>query len=395
LSTGYLRTLLLADPALANAFGGSLQALSALATAYEDIKAGGVLNLATGGLDLYLLAAKYLGVASVGAPAAVVSFDTFVQAYGLQAIAALQGTINGYEQGGVEGGVEAGYSATELVFALEHLFGTFWETSGAGLDSPLVLTPLGLELAIGIGVVVGLATLIFGGNHDDPAKMPDKYDTARYTQYVGELTGHASTAYGPAYDPATDPLQVALGGLSELSYIQDWIAGNLNSSNSEVQAEAQTLLPLYGTTGNGQLSFDTDLADEAVIGGTESGTYVSIHNDADQAVSEIELLDAEFSAAVVPQGLPAPSVDYGDLPWVPFTTAQGSIGYWAAKGDGTYYYFGPDGELYDDAYEGEVQPQDVSMNLVGNVATYDFVANDPDAAPLPSGSVGYGGVYYG
>ena len=125
--------------------------------------------------------------------------------------------------------------------------------------------------------------------------MPDKYDTERYTQYVGELTGQAATAYGPPYDPATDPIQTALGGLPELTYIQHWISDNIDSSNAEVRQEAQKLAPLWGTTGNGQLNFDHDIANESVVGGNESGTYLTIYADAGQAVSEIQILDERRS----------------------------------------------------------------------------------------------------
>jgi hypothetical protein len=254
-----------------------------------------------------------------------------------------------------------------------------------------------VDTAVIIGVVIGIATLLFGGNHDDPADMPDKYDTARYTQYVGELQGVAATGYGPAYNPATDPIQVGLGGLSELSYIQKWISDNLNSSNTQVQDLAKQLQPLYGTSGTGQLSFDNDIADESVVGGSESGTYISIHNDAGNAISEIEVLDAvdSQSAAVPTATVSAPSTDYGNLAWVPFVTAEGSIGYWAPKGDGTYYYYGSDGVLYNDAYAGEVQSADKSANVVGNAATYNFAANSPQPiSQPPTGSQGYGGVSY-
>jgi hypothetical protein len=386
LSTPYLRDMILQNPALERAFGGSvnsLQALSSLATALQDIKAGGVLNVVTGGLDLYLLAEKLLKPQIAGHSANDdLYFQNWIQDYGLQAIAALQGVVNGFEAGGVSGGAAAGQAADDFVVALDHLL------------SPS-LSAGQLETAVIIGVVVGLATLIFGGNHDKPQDMPDKYDTIRYTQDVGELTGSAATAYSPAYDPSTDPVQVALGGLSELSYIQKWVEANQNSDNAEVRAEAAKLLPLYGTTGGGQLTFDHDIGDEAVVGGAESGTYLSIHNDAGQAVSEIQLLDAAIPVAVAPQGLSAPASDYGSLSWVPFVTADGTTGYWAPKGDGTYYYFGSDGQLYNDVYTGEVQNQDINANLVGNVASYDFAANDPNASLVPADSSGYGGVYYG
>jgi hypothetical protein len=73
---------------------------------------------------------------------------------------------------------------------------------------------------------------------------------------------------------------------------------------------------------------------------------------------------------------------------------DGSTGYWAAKGDGTYYYFGPDGVLYNDDYAGEVQSGDVQANMIGNVATYDFVAAGGTTGENSSYTgAGYGGIY--
>jgi hypothetical protein len=87
-----------------------------------------------------------------------------------------------------------------------------------------------------------------------------------------------------------DAIQSILGK-PILQYIEDWVQGNLNSSNTEVQALAQQLYASYGDTGAGKLSFDHDIGDESVIGGSLSGTYISIHDDASTAVAEIQLLE--------------------------------------------------------------------------------------------------------
>lgn len=344
-----------------------------------------MLNVVTGGVDLLMFARKLgLNIPIPGMSASEAnSVENWIGTdgfYGLTAFQDIIGVVNGWQQGGAQGASLAGMDAQDFVLALDHLMGYSISTGQ-------------FYTAVIIGAVVSIATLIFGGNHDKPADMPDKYDTARFTQYVGELQGSASTAYAPAYNPAADPVQSMLGGLPELSYIQDWIRNNLNAPNQEVQREAEKLLPLYGTTGDGKLSFQHDIGNESVVGGTESGTYITIHADAGQAISEIEILNATFPDSVTPPpALQPPNADYGGLDWVPFILPTGDTGYWAAKGDGTYYYFGPDPVLYHDNYPGEVQPQDVSTNAVGYAPTFDFAAADGTGS---SASDGYGSYYGG
>jgi hypothetical protein len=88
--------------------------------------------------------------------------------------------------------------------------------------APPEATVVGLSggIATPVAIIAGVLAATFGGSHDNPADMPDKYDTARYTQYVGELQGVADTAYAAPYTPGTDPVQVALGGLAMLKSIQ-------------------------------------------------------------------------------------------------------------------------------------------------------------------------------
>ena len=96
------------------------------------------------------------------------------------------------------------------------------------------------------------------------------------------------------------------------------------------------------------------------------------------------------------QGLQPPPQDYGGLAWVSFTLPTGATGYWAPKGDGTYYYLGPDGTLYDDPYQGEVQPNGVATDGVGNASTYDFYSADASNITSSYNSVDqfyYGGLY--
>ena len=80
---------------------------------------------------------------------------------------AAYGVVAGFEQGGPLGGLESAASLETL--------------------APLVGLSGGLALPIAIGV--GIVSAIFGGNHDVPANMPDKYDTQRFGQEVADLEG--------------------------------------------------------------------------------------------------------------------------------------------------------------------------------------------------------------
>ena len=391
LNSGFIKDIVLNDPALAKAFdnllnsalGQGLADIGALATivdSIEKIGKGGLLNIVTGLADivpaaiaLHLLpetiddipTAEYIQENGLGAAETIVS-----------AIGDVQSIINGFDAGGIDGAVEAGVGADNLLWLAKPLLDL--------LSKDFLLSDP--EIALGVAVVVALVTLVFGGNHDNPADMPDKYDNPRFTLYTGELQGHSSTAYGPAYDPTTDPIQSSLGGLSMLDYIQQWIGYNLNSSNAQVSRLAQQLLTKYGdsaTGATGQLAFQHDLANESVTGGSESGTYVSIYSDASQALGEIELTDSAVpNDVVLPQTvLQPPSTDYGNLDWTPFYLPNNAVGYWAPTGNGMYYYFGPDDTLYEDSYPGEVQPADTQADLVGNVQAYDFSVGGVQTLP--------------
>jgi hypothetical protein len=80
---------------------------------------------------------------------------------------AAYGVVAGFEQGGALGGLESAASLETL--------------------APLVGLTGGVALPIAIGA--GLISAIFGGNHDVPANMPDKYDTQRFGQELADLGG--------------------------------------------------------------------------------------------------------------------------------------------------------------------------------------------------------------
>jgi hypothetical protein len=162
----------------------------------------------------------------------------------------------------------------------------------------------GAASAGGAGPYVAAAVALYElfSHHDNPVNMPDKYDTARFTTDIGELQGSASTGYGPAYNPVTDPIQQQLGGKSMLSYIEQWVAQNINSKDAATKALAQNLMGQFGTSGNGQLSFDHNLNQETVVGGSLHGSYTDLHNAAENAITSItKMSDAASQAALQQQ----------------------------------------------------------------------------------------------
>lgn len=107
---------------------------------------------------------------------------------------------DGFKKGGVGGGIEAGMGAQGLsALLLSH--GAFGLAAG----------PLG----IGIGVAVGLAAALI--HHDDPNKMPDKYNTQEYGTGVANLMGFAGANGQNFTEDAQTKKQ--LGGKDELDYI--------------------------------------------------------------------------------------------------------------------------------------------------------------------------------
>ncbi|HVA29535.1 MAG TPA: hypothetical protein VNF68_15240, partial [Candidatus Baltobacteraceae bacterium] len=120
--------------------------------------------------------------------------------------------IEGFQQGGVLGGLESGYSAD----ALAELLAT----------SP---TSFLAVYALPIGIVIGLAALFFGGHHDDPGSMPDKYDTQNYGQGVANLQGVA--------------------GANGQSFTESPALVNIFSQRTGIQAIEETLA-YYGTADN-------------------------------------------------------------------------------------------------------------------------------------------------
>jgi hypothetical protein len=123
---------------------------------------------------------------------------------------ALMAAYAGYEQGGLAGASMGGL--------------------GVGLD---VLAMTGNPLlAAGAGLADFVGTLLLG-NHDNPAKMPDKYNTASWGQAnanlwgagVGINTGNPMIANGQTFTMDSQLAQMT-GNKGELQYISDWIKAN-------------------------------------------------------------------------------------------------------------------------------------------------------------------------
>jgi hypothetical protein len=156
-------------------------------------------------------------------------------------IGAVLGIIEGFEQGGIEGGIEAGFSADMLTLLLE-----------GSLASGGTATP--------IAIVVGLVSAIFGGNHDNPADMPDVYDTQRYGQGVADLIGAAS-ANGTQFTE-NSAIQSEFGGRTGIQAVEEMLAeyGTAANAPAWLQPIFNELEGMFGesSTGSGALQIGID-----------------------------------------------------------------------------------------------------------------------------------------
>lgn len=137
--------------------------------------------------------------------------------YGIGDVIAI---VQGFEEGGVLGGLQAGYSADALV----NILATLPRLGLAGLG----------PYALPIGIAIGLAAYFFGGHHDNPANMPDKYDEPTYGQGVANLQGQMGAT--PVNQPYT-------------TYTEDPSLVNLFAGRDGIQAVEETLA-MYGTKAN-------------------------------------------------------------------------------------------------------------------------------------------------
>jgi hypothetical protein len=156
-------------------------------------------------------------------------------------IGAVVGIIEGFEQGGIEGGIEAGFSADMLTLLLEGV------AASGGTATP-------------IAIVVALVSAIFGGNHDNPADMPDKYDTQRYGQGVADLQGTAG-ANGQSFTE-NPSLRAEFGGRTGIQAIEETLAEYGTEANAPawLQPIFDELEGMFGesATGSGGLLVGID-----------------------------------------------------------------------------------------------------------------------------------------
>lgn len=113
-------------------------------------------------------------------------------------------TAAGYKQGGLSGGLEAGLGTYEMENAINPVFAN---------------SPVGLGIAAASGLVAGLT------HHDNPANMPDKYNTQIYGQSIADVGAKSGTfqANGQNFSESYGMSQ-QLGGATELQAISAYIA---------------------------------------------------------------------------------------------------------------------------------------------------------------------------
>lgn len=129
-------------------------------------------------------------------------------------------------------------------------------------------------MGAGIDVAASLIGSLFG-NHDNPAKMPDKYDTQNFGQIVADLQG-SNGANGKSFLESGQMLQ-ALGNKTQISFIEEALAKATKGANgaytlangAELSAlQFQKYLEAFGAsaTGSGKLNFGKDIGQEFISG---------------------------------------------------------------------------------------------------------------------------------
>jgi hypothetical protein len=149
--------------------------------------------------------------------------------------------IQGFQLGGAFGGLEAGYAADALVHILASL-----PRLGLGGLGPYALP---------IGIAIGLAAAFFGGSHDRPENMPDKYDTENYGQGVANLQGTAG-ASGRSFTENSSLVSL-FGGRTGIQAVEETLAQyTAATAPAWLRPFYDDLESKFGSsdTGSGQLS---------------------------------------------------------------------------------------------------------------------------------------------
>jgi len=197
--------------------------------------------------------------------------------------------IDGYKQGGIGGGLETGLGITSLISAIAPHFG-----------------PWGVAIA-------GVAGLVSMFSHkDDPAKMPDKYDTTPYGQGVANLTGRSAGANGQTFYADTSMLQQT-GGVGAIAFIEKQLAGakkgadgyfTLPDGSKLNPGQYQEYLSTFGASasGSGQLNFGHDIGKQWITGATGASSNARSYKDIDALAQQFLSLPGSSSAlAKAPQ----------------------------------------------------------------------------------------------
>jgi TP901 family phage tail tape measure protein len=198
-------------------------------------------------------------------------------------LGAILSTTAGMSQGGVGGGITAGV-------------GTFTSLTGAGVPSP-----------VAIPIAAASALIAAFTHHDSPENQPDKFDTQNFGTIVSNLVGSGYNkkaqfgANGTSFVEDNNTA-IATNNLGDIQYIQQWAQNNLKNTDASIAAQAKQLNIQFGNYNPnatpqqvlaiGDNGSGKNAQNQAVVGGTLSGTYTSIYNTAIQAVNSIQQLSS-------------------------------------------------------------------------------------------------------
>lgn len=205
----------------------------------------------------------------------------------------VKGVLFGWQEGEILEGAEAGSSASSAATAIDTLLNELSANGSGGALST------GQEDTAGItGAIVAIFTALFG-NHDNPANMPDKYDTARFGQEVADLQGVAIPV-GETFKESSD-LSKLFDGRTGIQAVEETLAEypDATSAPDWLKPQYDQLEALFGTsaTGAGVLSFGHAINNEQII--DVPGTDGGVHQYTDLANALYEFADAYAAANTV------------------------------------------------------------------------------------------------
>ena len=160
---------------------------------------------------------------------------------------------------------------------------------------------------------VALLAAVFGGHRDNPANMPDKYDTARYGQEVADLHG-TNGANGQNFVEDAQ-LKTVLGGRTGIAAIEETLAqyGSASNAPSWLAGMFDKLKAMFGVsaTGSGTLKFDHVIKNEWVSDAQGTSGQHYAYTDLAQALYDFASAEVKAGAA------PAASVPSASAPPAP------------------------------------------------------------------------------